>query len=409
MIPLVNGKSLMLCTEEDLQIIIGNEDYRENEYLDYKFSFSFLEPETNKDNREMKKREFRNDVCSFANTEGGYLLFGIGENNGCASSIEGVYIPEDNIDKFELNIRNAFNRIEPKSPSVSFHFIKLKNGKYVVILYVKHDGFAPYIHIEDEKNYKIYKRYGNEKRIMTYNELKLMFNQSLSLEQAIRNYTEKRISDYKSLKDSFGKSFAYVSIIPETFMDSSYKQNVYALTQTGKVKLSGMFSSIGCDDSMIPCVDGIRFVPYSEQRGHCEAYVKNNGITEFCIFLDEHIYRGKPDKYPDGFLPWEWLYERIKFVYYNYITTQIFKEFGERKYFCLSIIGCKNVKTDDTELWNDNTGKIDRDEIVCDPIIITTSETDNEKVVKQVYLQLLLSIGVKNDNILKNLLKELYD
>ena len=75
----------------------------------------------------------------------------------------------------------------------------------------------------------------------------------------------------------------------------------------------------------------------------------------------------------------------------------------------MSIIGCKNVKTDDTELWNDNTGKIDREEIICDPIIITTSDEDNEKVVKQIYLQMLLSIGVKHDNILKNLLKELYD
>lgn len=36
MFPKINNKSLLDCTEEDLQTLIDNTDYRENEYIDYK-------------------------------------------------------------------------------------------------------------------------------------------------------------------------------------------------------------------------------------------------------------------------------------------------------------------------------------------------------------------------------------
>ena len=45
----INGKTLMECTESDLQVIIDNPDYRENEYIDYKQNFSFLEIDKGKE------------------------------------------------------------------------------------------------------------------------------------------------------------------------------------------------------------------------------------------------------------------------------------------------------------------------------------------------------------------------
>lgn len=43
MLPKINGKSFLECTEEDLKGLIDNEAYREDEYIDYKKTFSFLE------------------------------------------------------------------------------------------------------------------------------------------------------------------------------------------------------------------------------------------------------------------------------------------------------------------------------------------------------------------------------
>ena len=125
---------------------------------------------------EAKKAELKSDVCSFANAEGGYLIFGISDEKGYAKEIVGVLIDNDNTDQFELNIRNILNFILPKSPYIKFHFIKLINGKYVVILFIKHDNFAPYTQILDQKGYVMSTRSGNGKRLMTYAEVKNMFN-----------------------------------------------------------------------------------------------------------------------------------------------------------------------------------------------------------------------------------------
>ena len=45
-------------------------------------------------------------MCAFANAEGGYLIIGISDDNGCASELCGIDIPDDDLDKFELDRRN---------------------------------------------------------------------------------------------------------------------------------------------------------------------------------------------------------------------------------------------------------------------------------------------------------------
>lgn len=125
MLPKINNKSFLECTESDLEVLIDNLDYRENEYLDYKKNFAFLEiPKDKKELIASKVSEFRSDVCAFANAEGGYLIFGISDENGCAEKIVGIEIPNDDTDKFELDRRNNLNSISPRTPYLKFHFIK---------------------------------------------------------------------------------------------------------------------------------------------------------------------------------------------------------------------------------------------------------------------------------------------
>ena len=39
--PTINNKQIIDCNEEDLQSILDNSEYRENQYIEYKGSFSF--------------------------------------------------------------------------------------------------------------------------------------------------------------------------------------------------------------------------------------------------------------------------------------------------------------------------------------------------------------------------------
>ncbi len=123
---------------------------------------------------------------------------------------------------------------------------------------------------------------------MSYTELRQMFIQANSLEQSISNYLYQRIAYYRNLGNSFGNSFMYLSFIPETFSDSNYRQNMFVLERKGLGKFSEIFSTLSCSSSSIPCVDGIRFIPYSEYYS-AECYVKNNGIVETCLSLDRHL------------------------------------------------------------------------------------------------------------------------
>lgn len=406
MLPLLNGKSLLECKENDLLALKGNTDYRENEYLDYKQTFSFLECDKGKD-RESKKVEFKVDVCSFANTDGGYLIYGVSAKNGCIQSLVGIVIPDDDTDAFELDLRNALNGIQPKIPQVKFAFIPLENGKYVVVVKVNHDGFSPYVYLENERNYRVYKRDGNGKKAMLYSELRQMFNQSLSLEQAIHTYVRDRISCYENMGSSFGNQFIHISFIPEFFTDANYRKNMFVLERSGKYHFQMMFQQFGCNITSIPCVEGLRYIPYYDSAEKSEGYVKNNGIVEMCLSLERYIRN--EDKYPKGFLPWGMLWDKIKATIICY--REQFGELvaGERVYICLAIVGCKNVTTDNADFSLEYRGQIDRDELICDPVVFNLNdEEDFEKILKEMYISYLLSIGVKHDKKLQDMIDEVY-
>ena len=116
----INNKEFGEWTAGDLQVLLSNDAYRENNFIDYKVNFA---PLINKSNKKEKQAEFRNDVCSFANADGGYIFYGIGETSGAASILTGISIP--NIDRFELDRRNELQSIRPIVPEVAFSFISL--------------------------------------------------------------------------------------------------------------------------------------------------------------------------------------------------------------------------------------------------------------------------------------------
>lgn len=82
---LINGKSYKQWTEEDLRVLLNNDDFREGQFLDYKRTFDFLEAK-DKSQKANAKNELRNDVCSFANADGGDLVVGIFEKEGLVAT-----------------------------------------------------------------------------------------------------------------------------------------------------------------------------------------------------------------------------------------------------------------------------------------------------------------------------------
>lgn len=412
MFPVINGKSFMECNDEDLKVLINNPEYRENEYIDYKLTFSFLECEKG-DVRNKKKDEFKTDICSFANSNGGYLIFGVKDenNNGYATELQGIDIPDNNIDKFELDRRNDLMSILPRIPYIQFKFIKLKNDKYIVIIFIKHDSFAPYLYLQNNKNYIAFKRVGNKKTPMSYLELKNMFNQSILLDREIYNYRMDRINYYKEqseIEDDSYSKFLLLHIIPETFIDSSYNKNMFLLDRSKKMSLYKLFNSFAAYENYIPCADGLRFLPTSEFNKNAQGYINNNGVIEYFIPLKEFIssYNNTAQKYIQKNDIWS----RIETALSNY--NDIFKDeyCNNRILICLSIIGCKGILSETTE-YTHQIGSIDRNNVICEPVIIEKLNDFNtvELAIKKLHIEYLLSIGVQRDENLNEIIKEIYN
>lgn len=415
MLPVVNGKSFLELTETDLRTLIDNADFRENDYIDYKQNFAFLEiPKDKKSQIAEKIAEFRSDVCAFANAEGGFLVFGVSDENGCVSDIPGICIPNDDTDRFELDRRNNLIPISPKTPYLKFHFIKLENQKYVIIIWVKHDNFAPYTHVVDEKNYNIYKRCGNRKQIISYSELKNMFNQSLSLDKEIYKYRSDRIKYYQGMEDDdyhTYSQFLMLHIIPETFMDSSYDERIFILEKSKKYNFSRIFSHFNCSSQSIPCVDGIRFVGESRLGFSTEGFIYNNKIVE-CFFPLRPALNIGHDEYPNGYIAWKYLWNKI----YGTVSTYC-EEFkllvkNQRIFVCISIVGCKGVIStgEQEDFWNFYTSTIDRNLIMCNPVILENADTEDSQEImqKKLYIEYMLSLGKKHEKLLDEYIKDVY-
>lgn len=410
MLPSVNGNLLFDCFEEDLAVLIDNTDYRENSYLDYKINFSFLECAKTDPKREKHIAEFRSDVCSFANADGGYLVYGTRDEKGMAREVVGVSIPEGNTDRFELDRKNNLSSILPKMPSVRFRFLLLKSGKYLVIVHVQKDYYAPYIHVEGEIDYRIFKRIGNGKKCIGYVELKNMFNQSLSIEKEVLRFRESRIFDIRKNEDTDDfrySQFLLLHIIPDTFVDSSHDKNVFLLKRNNRQSLSGMFGSVGCAGVSVPNVDGLRF-PSFRSGEECRLY--KNCIAEVYDPLNKALNIGmQPHKYPYGYFASSWVWDRIEPVVREYISRMNETIDTQRLFVCLSIVGCKDVATEN-DFLHDYNGKIDRDTINCAPIVFENINDDEavELSIKRMYIEFALALGIKCSKTLQALIQEVY-
>lgn len=82
-------------------------------------------------------------VCSFANTDGGDLMFGVRENRGVPTNFDGLDI--DNIDREKLSLEHIIqNGIEPQIRGVHIRDVKLDGGRFILVVRVPKSWIAPH-------------------------------------------------------------------------------------------------------------------------------------------------------------------------------------------------------------------------------------------------------------------------
>jgi len=370
---------------KDLEFILNDPDYKESEYLDYKKDFSFLKI----DNRALKhkeKDEFRHDICSFTNSDGGFLIFGVTEKK-----VDGVPVPNElvgigisNTETFEQARRQEISKISPVTPNVKFKFMLLEDKKYIVIIEVTKGLQTPYVNIENNHAFKYLKRDGNGKRPMSYKEVQNMYNQSISLLEKIVDFRNKQ---FKFLDDNDisykGEKKIIIHVIPSTFLDYETYVNPFILESEKEIIYRNVFRR-SCPGDLKPNVDGICYSDLKkENKNGTRFQVYNNNIVEKTMKTDSL----------GGIL----LFKEIEEFAEDSIKYFKMLKLYCNAFICVSVFGFLNEQTEYNDM-NLYRGAVDRNKIFCRPVGIFDIN-DKSRVQEAIYNQKLFlcnALAIKN-------------
>ena len=81
----------------------------------------------------------------------------------------------------------------------------------------------------------------------------------------------------------------------------------------------------------------------------------------------------------------------------------------KRVFISISIIGCKDVATEDN-FFRDYRGKIDREVMLCEPVVIENIENESfvDNALKRLQIEYALALGIKSSETLNKLIEEVY-
>ena len=258
-----------------------------------------------------------------------------------------------------------------------------------VIIFFKDDSNRTKLRNEEKNNNHIIARTENTKPDMTNIGLKNNFNHYLSLDKEIFNYRKERIQFYSEHtgKDTDSR-FLLLHIIPATFANPSFNNNMFSMSQKKGVDFSSIISDFVHCPKINPCVDGVRFTSKDDVTDGSECYINNNGIVECFEPLSESVFSDS-HKYPDGVFAsgkyWTKIYNTLNT--YRNVFKQIIKE--EKVFVCISIIGCKGIPTQESQFvgYIPSPSIIDRNKVICNPILFENLNDVDEFELKKKMLQ----------------------
>lgn len=183
----ISSDEIKTLTLDTVKRLIENK-VQEGKIIDYKESLSVI---TNDD-----KKEFLADLASFANGDGGNLIYGVKEVDGIPTDICGFNV--DSIDAEILKLENLIRDCtDPRVQGVLINYTTLDNGQFVLAIYIAKSFNPPHV-IKIGSHWRFYSRNSKGKYQLDVSELKSIISLSSSLQERIRNFRLERISMIKN-------------------------------------------------------------------------------------------------------------------------------------------------------------------------------------------------------------------
>mgnify|MGYP003254949027 CR=1 FL=1 len=364
-------------TLDDIQTLIEN-SVCENKNLDYKRE---LHIDTDSD-----KKEFLADISSFANSNGGDIIFGIEEDSAekIPTKIVGIHYENDDVlvRKLEDFIRQS---IQPIILNIEYKVIEIVNNKCILIIRIPQSLIAP--HRVEYKGYnKFFTRNNKGKYQMDVNELRLSFNSGIDLEKRIEDFKMSRY--YEILSNKYNKLIAdspifVIHYIPLSSLNDTTRLSINDIRQAMN-KANSM--ALGYGYSKRITLDGIA-MDYKENERSSFALYKNNGIIEKAttnFFKKEYTVTSiHPNPVIDMINEYQ-------------ILNKVISDFNEVKEYYITvginapiIITCAILNaqgfTIPTRDWYEILGRIDRDVLLIDNLYVENLNDKTELILKPLF------------------------
>ncbi len=269
------GKLPDAITADDLRGLVTG-SVREGRMLDYKRE---LPGPSDAD-----KKEFLADVSSFANAAGGYLIYGVEEDDGVATAVRGLGPFAEDRERLRLEslIRDA---MEPRVPGVQLKSIAGFERGPALIVHIPKSWCGPHM-VTLQGSSRFYSRSSAGKFQMDVAELRAAFAAISELPTRIRRWRDERLSAIIAGDGPIrltGSSCLVVHLIPlDSFANewrfhaNDIEPRQIDVTPLGAIRAGGISYRLNVDGAMAFCMrqgDRSHAVSYTQlfRSGRIEA------------------------------------------------------------------------------------------------------------------------------------------
>jgi Putative DNA-binding domain len=138
------------------------------------------------------RQEFRKDVCAMANADGGDLVFGISDVNGCANAV--LAINDAGVDATKRRLQQILeSKVEPRIHGIQFHACPIAEGGFVLVLRIPSSYEGPH-RFGPVTEHRFPIRNDTSTTDMTYEQLRNTFGRESTLLEKAAQFRVRRVS-----------------------------------------------------------------------------------------------------------------------------------------------------------------------------------------------------------------------